>query len=110
MKAAFGNFGPPDYGSSFVEEITDFKRKWEKKGAIVAAGGDCEMGGLGGMGGGAYVMWENFTCWDPHQKSSVEGAFEFFEASSKYGVSQRLGIRHGKGQCPVPRGRRQGVP
>jgi FAD binding domain len=100
-EGAFGNFGPPDYGSSFVEEITEFKRDWEKKGAIVAAGGDCEMGGLGGMGGGAYVMWENFTCWDPHQKSSVEGAFEFFEASSSYGVSRGwgAGMERGNALC-----------
>jgi hypothetical protein len=90
-EGCFGTFGPPDVGSSFVEEITDFKKKWEDKGAIVAAGGDCMMGGLGGMGGGAYVMWENFTCWDPHDKFSTEGTFEFFANSSKMGVERGWG-------------------
>jgi len=83
-EGCFGLFGPPDFGSSNVEKITEFKREWEKKGAVVAAGGDSMMGGLGGLGGGAYVMWENFTCWDPHDQASVDGTFEFFENTDKF--------------------------
>jgi hypothetical protein len=88
-EGCFGTFGPPDYGTPKVEEITDMKREWEKKGAIVAGGGDCMMGGLGGVGGGAYVMWENFTCWDPNSKESVEGAYEFFENTHKFGRAHK---------------------
>jgi glycolate oxidase len=90
-EGCFGTFGPPDYGASLVEEISEFKRDWEKKGSIVEAGGDCTMGGLGGLGGGAYVMWENFTCWDPHDKQSVDGAFEFFENSDQFSRERKLG-------------------
>ena len=49
---------------------------------MVAAGGDCMMGGVATLGGGATVVWENFTCWDPCSKESVDGAYEFFEATS----------------------------
>jgi glycolate oxidase len=90
-EGCFGSFGPPDYGSSVIEEIGEFKKEWENKGMIVQAGGDCAMGGLGGLGGGAYVMWENFTCWDPHDKESVEGAFEFFENTDKYAQQRKWG-------------------
>ncbi len=83
-EGCFGLVGPPDYGTSNVELAGDFKRAWEEKGAIAKTGGDCTMGGLGGMGGGAYVMWENFTTWDPHEKASVDGAYEFFEACDKF--------------------------
>ena len=100
-EGCFGTFGPPDYGSSHVEETSEFKKMWEKKGAIVEAGGDCTMGGLGGMGGGAYVMWENFTCWDPHDKDSVEGTFEFFENSDKFAKERKLGpgMERGNALC-----------
>ena len=91
-EGCFGSFGPPDVGSSRVEKITEFKKEWEKKGAVVAAGGDAMMGGLGGLGGGAYVMWENFTCWDPHDKSSVEGTFEFFENTDKLAKENKWGV------------------
>lgn len=52
-------------------------------------------------------MWENFTCWDPHQKSSVEGTFEFFEASSKYGVERKWGsgMERGNALCRGSDGR-----
>ena len=49
-EGCFGTFGPPDYGTSSVEEITEFKKEWEKKGAIVAAGGDCHDGRTGRYG------------------------------------------------------------
>jgi glycolate oxidase len=91
-EGCFGAFGPPDYGASVVEETSELKMVWERKGSIVEAGGDCTMGGVGGLGGGAYVMWENFTCWDPHDKDSVEGTFEFFENSDRFAKGKKLGV------------------
>jgi FAD/FMN-containing dehydrogenase len=91
-EGCFGTVGPPDYGASWVDETSEFKKNWEERGAIVRAGGDCTMGGLGGLGGGAYVMWENFTCWDPHDRDSVEGTFSFFEATHKFAQSKNIGL------------------
>jgi len=91
-EGCFGTFGPPDYGASVLEELSEFKREWEKKGSIVAAGGDCTMGGVGGLGGGAFIMWENFTCWDPHDRDSVEGTFEFFESCDQLAKRKNLGV------------------
>ncbi len=62
----FGFLMPMDYGASQAEEGAQFKLPWEKKGAIVDAGGDCMMGPIGGQGGGGTGLWENFTCWDPY--------------------------------------------
>jgi glycolate oxidase len=87
----FGLGGPPDYGTQHVEEATSFKAQWEKKGKIVAAGGDGMMGGIGGMGGGGMAMWENFTHFDPHNKESTEGTLEFFNAASQYGIEKGWG-------------------
>ena len=87
----FGLMGPPDYGTQYVEEAGAFKKEWEKRSTTVAAGGDCMMGGVATIGGGATIVWENFTCWDPYDKESTDGAFEFFEASSKYGVERHWG-------------------
>ena len=90
----FGLPGAPDYatyGTPRVEEATAFKAEWEKKGNIVAAGGDCMMGGIGGMGGGGHTFWENFTHFDSHDAESVKGTHEYFEASSKYGRENGLG-------------------
>ena len=100
-EGCFGSFGPPDYGSSTVEEIAAFKKEWERKGAIAATGGDCMMGGLGGAGGGAFVMWENFTTWDPHSKESVEGTFDFFEACDKLAKERKWskGMERGNALC-----------
>jgi len=87
----FGLVGPPDFGTAHVEEIGEFKKMWEKKGAIVDAGGDCMIGGIGGIGGGGLCMWENFTHFDPDDKASVEGTFDFFEASFKFGLERKFG-------------------
>jgi glycolate oxidase len=87
----FGLAGPPDYGIKYVEEAGEFKSQWEKKGAIVETGGDCMMGGIATIGGGATVVWENFTCFDPYDKKSTDGTYEFFEATSKYGISKKWG-------------------
>jgi hypothetical protein len=87
----FGLAGPPDYGIKYVEEAAQIKSDWEKKGAIVAAGGDCMMGGIATIGGGATVVWENFTCFDPYDKESTDGTYEFFEATSRHGISRGWG-------------------
>ena len=87
----FGLQGNPDYGTAYIEEVTEFKRKWEKKGNIVAAGGDCTMGGIGVMGGGGSAMWENFAHFDPYDKESTEGTLEFFNATYKYGLDRGWG-------------------
>ncbi len=86
-----GNFGminAIDFGSQRAEEAGDFKREWEKKGQIVAAGGDCMMGPIGGQGGGGSGLWENFTCFDSADKASTDGALEFFDASFEYTSSK----------------------
>ena len=87
----FGLQGTPDYGTQFMEEVTEFKREWETKGQIVAAGGDCAMGGIGVMGGGGATVWENFAHFDPHDKESTEGTLDFFNASSAYGIKRGWG-------------------
>ena len=87
----FGMSGSPDFGTAHIEEVTEFKKEWEKKGNIVAAGGDSTMGGLALIGGGGSTVWENFTHFDPYDKESTEGTFEFFEATAKYGKEHNLG-------------------
>jgi glycolate oxidase len=87
----FGLQGSPDFGTQYIEEVTEFKREWENKGNIVASGGDCAMGGIGVMGGGGATVWENFAHFDPHDKASTEGTLEFFNASSAYGVKRGWG-------------------
>jgi hypothetical protein len=87
----FGLVGVPDFGTQHVEEAGEFKAQWEKKGNIVAAGGDCMMGGIGSIGGGGSVMWENFTHFDPYDKQSTEGTLEFFGAATKYGMEKGWG-------------------
>jgi hypothetical protein len=84
-EGAIGLFGIPDFGSSHMEEASEFKRQWEKKGAIALSGGDSEMGGIAAMGGGGTNFWEFFTHFDPYDKESVEGCYEFFLAEDKYG-------------------------
>jgi hypothetical protein len=91
----FGLGGSPDFGTSGeparVEQAAAFKADWEKKGNIVAAGGDAMMGGIGGFGGGGHAMWENFTHFDPADKASTEGTLEFFNATTKYGREMGFG-------------------
>jgi glycolate oxidase len=88
----FGLLGPVDYGTSHVEEAGEFKKEWEKRGAIVAGGGDCTMGPIGGQGGGGTCLWENFTCFDPHSRESTEGTLEFFDACTEYGMARGWGV------------------
>lgn len=81
---AFGLIMPIDYGAARAEEAGAFKKEWEKKGTIVEAGGDCMMGPIGGQGGGGTGLWENFTCFDCHDRSSTEGTLEFFDACTEF--------------------------
>jgi hypothetical protein len=89
---AFGLVGTADYGTAHVEEAAEFKKEWEKRGAVVQAGGDCMMGPIGGMGGGGTCLWENFTCFDPHDRESVDGTLEFFDACTKFGLEKGWGV------------------
>jgi glycolate oxidase len=88
----FGLLGAADYGTAHVEEAAEFKKEWEKQGAIVEAGGDCMMGPIGGQGGGGTCLWENFTCFDPHDQESVEGTLEFFDACTELGLERGWGV------------------
>jgi hypothetical protein len=88
----FGFLGAADHGAANAEEASQFKKKWEKHGAIVAGGGDCMMGPIGGQGGGGTCLWENFTCFDPYDKSSTEGTLEFFDACTEYGLERGWGV------------------
>jgi FAD/FMN-containing dehydrogenase len=86
-----GNFGminSIDFGSQRAEEAGRFKKEWEDKGMIVAGGGDCMMGPIGGQGGGGTGLWENFTCFDSADRESTEGALAFFDASFEYTKSK----------------------
>jgi len=89
---AFGLVGPADYGTTYAEEAAEFKKEWEKRGAVVQAGGDCMMGPIGGMGGGGTCLWENFTCFDPYDRASVDGTREFFDACTRYGLERGWGV------------------
>jgi glycolate oxidase len=88
----FGLLGAADYGTSHAEEAGEFKKEWEKRGAIVEAGGDCMMGPIGGQGGGGTVLWENFTCFDPYDRQSTEGTLEFFDACTRLGLERGWGV------------------
>jgi hypothetical protein len=90
-EGAFGIFGNPDYSCPKVEIAGDFKRKWEQEhDAFVAAGGDCMMGGMGGIGGGGITAWENFTHFDSHSPRSVAETHDFFDATSNFGRENGL--------------------
>ncbi|MBN1454199.1 MAG: FAD-binding oxidoreductase [Anaerolineales bacterium] len=88
----FGFPGSADFGASNAEEAGQFKKEWEQHGAIVEAGGDCMMGPIGGQGGGGTCLWENFTCFDPHDRFSTEGTLEFFDAATEYGIKRGWGV------------------
>ena len=36
-------------------------------------------------------MWENFTHFDPHDKDSVEGTYEFFGATTQFSMEKGWG-------------------
>ena len=88
----FGFPGSADFGASNAEEAGQFKKEWEKRGAVVKAGGDCMMGPIGGQGGGGTCLWENFTCFDPHDQFSTEGTLEFFDAATELGLKRGWGV------------------
>ena len=90
-EGAFGVGGTPDYSCARVEIAADFKKKWEQEhDYFVAAGGDTMMGGMGGIGGGGQTAWENFVHFDSHQRESVEGTYEFFNAKAE--ISKKYGL------------------
>jgi glycolate oxidase len=103
----FGLLGAADYGTARAEEAGQFKKKWEKRGAVVEAGGDCMMGPIGGQGGGGTCLWENFTCFDPYERESVEGTRELFDAATRFGLERGWGVGMEKwnAQCRGPDGR-----
>lgn len=88
----FGLLGAADYGTRYVEEAATFKAEWEKHGAVVEAGGDCMMGPIGGQGGGGTCLWENFTCFDPHDRESTEGTLALFDAATALGLERGWGV------------------
>ncbi len=88
----FGLLGAADLGAANAEEAGAFKKEWEKRGAIVAGGGDCMMGPIGGQGGGGTCLWENFTCFDPYDKFSTDGTLEFFDACTEFGLEKGWGV------------------
>jgi glycolate oxidase len=89
---AFGLLGPIDYGAQLADETAAFKLAWERDGTIVQAGGDCFMGPIGGQGGGGSGLWENFTCFDSHDRRSTEGTLAFFQAASELGRRRGWGV------------------
>lgn len=88
----FGLLGAADFGAQNVEEAGKFKKKWEKRGAVVQGGGDCTMGPIGGQGGGGTCLWENFTNFDPYDQFSTEGTLELFDAATEYGIKRGWGV------------------
>lgn len=88
----FGLLGAADFGTAHVEEAAALKKEWEKRGAVVEAGGDCMMGPIGGQGGGGTCLWENFTCFDPSDRESVEGTRALFDAATCFGLEKGWGV------------------
>lgn len=37
-------------------------------------------------------LWENFTCFDSHDRESTEGTLEFFDAAIKLGLERGWGV------------------
>ena len=113
----FGMVGPPDFGTTCVEEAAEFKARWEDKGVCVKAGGDCMIGGIGGIGGGGSCMWENFVHFDPTDKFAVEGCCELFDETAKFqrekgwppGLERLNGLCRGSDGREVPREIREGA-
>ena len=91
-EGCFGLHGNSDFGASHVEKAAEFKRQWElKHDSIVRAGGDSAMLSISGMGGGGGSGWEFFTCFDSHDKESVDGARAFHEATKKFSIESGMG-------------------
>jgi hypothetical protein len=103
---SFCQFSTPDFYQQY-ESVAEFKKEWEKKGAMVAAGGDCGMGGLGGVGGGGATGLENFVHFDPYDKASTEGAYDYFDAAAKFAADRKWppGIERLNSLCRGPDGK-----
>lgn len=91
-EGCFGVGGVPDASCPRIETAAEFKLKWEQEhDTFVPAGGDCMMGGMAGIGGGGFTTWENFTHYDSGDRDSTQGTYDFFKATSKYGMEKGLG-------------------
>jgi hypothetical protein len=89
--SSLGMISPPDFGIQYIEEMVAYRKSWEKKGALVATGGDSAMGPVAGMGGGGMIAFDNFFYFDPHDKESTNGAFDYCDAQAKYVAEHKLG-------------------
>jgi hypothetical protein len=49
------------------------------------------MGGMAGIGGGGLTAWENFTHFDSHDAKSVKETHDYFDNTSKFGLTNGLG-------------------
>lgn len=59
------------------------------------------MGAVGCLGGGGHFSVENFVHFDPYDKFSVEGTFDFFEASSKFNAENKLQADRSRMNAPA---------
>lgn len=91
-----GMFGPPDFGTKHIEEMVEYRKSWERKGVICDTGGDSAMGPAAGLGGGAMIAFDHFCYFDPADKESVDGTFDYYEAEAKYMAENKLGIELGR--------------
>ena len=91
-----GLIGPPSFGTSQIEDVVKFRESWEKKGSLALTAGDCAIGPVAGMGGGGIIAFDNFAHFDPCDKKSIEGAFEFYEASAKMMRENKRGPEFGR--------------
>ncbi len=96
-----GMSGSPDFGIQHIDKVKAFKQEWDKKGMMVADGGDSSMGSVGVIGGGGGFGWEVHACFDSHSKESVEGTLEFFDAMAKFMKENRLGPEKSKHMEPM---------
>lgn len=95
-----GNFGLSQnvfVTAPLMEEAAALQRKIEEDGTAVAAtGGDSDMGGLSTIGGGGVTGWEFFTCFDAHDKDSIQGARELIDKTQEWMTEKGLGGDFGR--------------
>ena len=93
----FGLSGNVFVSSSLMEEASALKKKWEEEhDYFVAAGGDSDMGSITIMGGGSTTGWEFFTHFDAHEKRTIKGVFDFFDATQAWMNEKNLGVDMGR--------------
>jgi hypothetical protein len=105
-----GNFGLSSnlfVSASLMEEAAALKRQWEREGtAIAAVGGDSDMGSISIIGGGGPTGWEFFTHFDAYDKSTIDGARAFIDATQRWMSGKKLGADMGRWNADArnPRG------